>query len=89
MAEVGGAGVPISYCLLSTTSSITKNKQSLALGSWCKALRDRFNIRPWHIHTDYAFGEIDATQECWRNAKHGLCFWHCLSKPCFIRSSYM
>jgi hypothetical protein len=76
LAENDNAGFPVSYCLLSTASSIDSRKRRKAIEWWLRALRDKYELHPPFIHVDKDFAEIGASLEVWPNAKIQLCFWH-------------
>ncbi len=75
MGEYDNAGFPLTYCLLSTATSINLGKRKMALEAWSKCLRDKYSVHPIFIHTDKDMGEIGALQEVWE-AKINLCWWH-------------
>lgn len=77
LGEYDGAGFPLSYCLLSTASSIEINKRTQALTAWATKLRDVYDIHPEFDHTDKDMAEIAMARTVW-NAKHQLCSWHLL-----------
>ena len=58
MAEHDGAGYPITYCLLSTATSIEIGKHTKALNKWASHLCDMYNINPDFCHLDKDMGEI-------------------------------
>lgn len=76
MAEQDNSGIPIAYLLLSTASSIEKDKRIRALDSFLRCVRDLYKIHPHFIHTDKDVAEIQAAQQVWPKAKHQLCWWH-------------
>ncbi|KAF9033847.1 hypothetical protein BJ165DRAFT_1356948, partial [Panaeolus papilionaceus] len=69
------AGFPISYCLLSTATSIEINKRTKALTEWGKRLKVKYNVNPKFIHVDKDMAEIAMAREVWE-AKISLCWWH-------------
>lgn len=58
MAEHDGTGYPLTYCLLSTATSIEIGKRIKALKAWVSHLRDEYNIDPDFCHLDKDMGEI-------------------------------
>jgi hypothetical protein len=76
MAEHDGAGYPLSYCLLSTASSIEIGKRKKALEMWTTYLRDHYKIQPRFVHLDKDLAEIRQAQTVWPEAKIQLCKWH-------------
>ncbi|KAJ7101717.1 hypothetical protein C8R44DRAFT_887916 [Mycena epipterygia] len=75
MGEHEGAGFPISYCLLSTATSIDQGKRTQALTAWAKCVRDTYGIIAQFTHVDKDMAEIGMLREVW-NAKISLCWWH-------------
>ena len=75
MGEHDNAGFPLTYCLLSTATSIDLGKRKKALAAWSKCVRDKYSVYPIFIHTDKDMGEIGSSREVWE-AKINLCWWH-------------
>ncbi|KAJ7078765.1 hypothetical protein C8R43DRAFT_910298, partial [Mycena crocata] len=76
MGEHDNAGFPISYCLLSTASSMDQGKRTKALTAWAKCLRDKYGIAEVKFaHVDKDMAEIGMLKGVW-NAKICLCWWH-------------
>jgi hypothetical protein len=76
LAEQDGAGVPIGYYLLSTATSISRDKRKRALTAFLMAMRDKYGIVPEVFHTDKDFAEIGARRAVWPHAVHQICTWH-------------
>lgn len=76
MTEYDNVGFPLSYCLLSTASSISNQKRTKAIQKWLTALRDKYGIRPKFAHTDKDMAEIAAIRAVWPEAKIQICYWH-------------
>ena len=76
MAEHDGAGYPITYCLLSTATSIEIRKRTKALNKWASRLCDMSNINPDFCHLDKVMGEIGMARGVWKTVKLQLCWWH-------------
>jgi hypothetical protein len=76
LGEYDNAGFPLSYCLLSTASSIETGKRIKALEAWATVLREKYNIIPKFVHTDKDMAEISTTRKVWWEAKIQLCWWH-------------
>lgn len=76
MAESDNTGIPASYCLLSTASSIAAHKRTKALAAWCQTLRDDYGINPRFVHVDKDMAEIGCIRMVWPRAKIQLCWWH-------------
>ncbi|KAF7799214.1 hypothetical protein EIP86_010446 [Pleurotus ostreatoroseus] len=67
MAEHDNAGYPLSYCLLSTASSMDVKKRTKALSAWAEVLRDTYHVFPKFIHLDKDMGEIAMSRHVWVN----------------------
>src|ERR1700761_7878209 len=76
LTEYDNAGFPLSYCLLTTASSIEEQKRLKALELWAVILRDKYDVRPRFVHTDKDMAEIGASRRTWTESKHQLCWWH-------------
>ncbi|KAK1222359.1 hypothetical protein PQX77_014797 [Marasmius sp. AFHP31] len=76
MAEVDGAGFPLSYCLLSTVESVEVRKRTRALEKWATCVRERYGIMPDFIHVDKDMAKIGMAREVWPVAKIQICWWH-------------
>ncbi|KAF8224736.1 hypothetical protein L208DRAFT_1409656 [Tricholoma matsutake] len=69
MAEHDNAGFPVSYCLLSTATSIEQGK---ALTGWATCIKEAYGIDPVFVHVDKDMAEISMAKEVWK-AKINLC----------------
>uniref|UniRef100_A0A0W0GCB2 MULE transposase domain-containing protein n=1 Tax=Moniliophthora roreri TaxID=221103 RepID=A0A0W0GCB2_MONRR len=76
MAELDGAGFPLSYCLLSTTEAMAAGKKVDALERWTIHLHDKYYVNPEFINLDKDLGEIGMTQRVWPGSKIQICDWH-------------
>ena len=76
LGEYNNTGFPLSYCLLTTASSVELRKRTQALEAWAAALRDEYGVKPRFVHTDKDMAEIGASRRVWPEAKHQLCWWH-------------
>ena len=76
IGEYDNTGFPLSYCLLTTASSLEEGKRTRALEAWATALRDNYGLTPRFVHTDKDMAEIGASRRVWPEAKHQLCWWH-------------
>ncbi|KAJ7208035.1 hypothetical protein GGX14DRAFT_567335 [Mycena pura] len=75
LAEHNNAGFPLSYCLLSTASSVSIGKRKRALTAYGECLRDTYNIDAKFAHTDKDLAEIAMLKAVW-NCKISQCWWH-------------
>ena len=76
LGEFDNAGFPLSYCLLTTASSVEEGKRTKALAAWASALCREYGVVPRFVHTDKDMAEIGASRLVWPEAKHQLCWWH-------------
>ena len=76
LGEFDNAGFPLSYCLLTTASSVEEGKCTKALAAWAAALCHEYGVVPHFVHTDKDMAEIGASRVVWPEAKHQLCWWH-------------
>ena len=76
LGEYDNTGFPLSYCLLTTATSIEDRKRTKALSAWAAVLRHEYGIVPRFVHTDKDMAEIGASHQVWPEAKHQLCWWH-------------
>ncbi|KAJ7479127.1 hypothetical protein FB451DRAFT_1450936 [Mycena latifolia] len=78
IVEIGADATcfPLSYCLLSTASSIQLGKRKKALTNWAKILRDEYSIDVDFIHLDKDMAGIGMGTDTWPIAKIQLCWWH-------------
>ena len=75
MAEHDNAGFPLSYCLLSTATSVDICKQMKALTVWANCLWDTYGVIPKFAHVDKDMVEISMLRTLWK-LKIQLCWWH-------------
>ena len=75
MAEHDNAGFPLSYCLLSTATSVDIHKRTKALTAWANCLRDTYGVIPKFAHVDKDMAEIGMLRTSWK-LKIQLCWWH-------------
>lgn len=76
VAEWDTTGLPISYCLLSTATSLEHHKRLKSIARWLKAIRQLYGIKPRFAHVDKDMAEIGAIMQIWPKAKVALCWWH-------------
>src|ERR1700754_557818 len=58
IAEHDNTGFPLSYCLLSTATSLELKKRTKALISWASKLWEVYGLNPSFIHIDKDMAEI-------------------------------
>jgi hypothetical protein len=76
IAKQASAGVPIGYCLLSTATTISKDKCKRALAAFLMVMRKKYGLNPDIFHTNKGFAKIGAHKLVWPNAVHQICAWH-------------
>lgn len=76
IGEYDNVGFPLSYCLLTTASSVDDGKRTRALEAWVTLLHSKHGVVPRFVHTDKDMAEIGASRRVWPEAKHQLCWWH-------------
>ena len=76
LGEYDNVDFPLSYCLLTTASSVEDGKHTKALEAWAATLHNEYGIVPCFVHTDKDMAEIGASRQVWPEAKHQLCWWH-------------
>ncbi|KAG2139796.1 uncharacterized protein EDB93DRAFT_1241918 [Suillus bovinus] len=63
LGEFDNAGFPLSYCLLSTATSIEIGKCTTALRKWAQCLRDKYGVVPAFVHVDKDMAEISMSKK--------------------------
>jgi hypothetical protein len=76
LGEYDNTGFPLSYCLLSTASSVEPRKCIKALEAWTKVLHEKYGVVPRFMHLDKDMAKIGMSQRVWPDAKVQLCWWH-------------
>lgn len=76
MGEHDNAGFPLSYCLLSTATSIEHGKRKKSLEAWAMCVRNKYGLNPIFKHTDKDLAEIGMLRNVWPTGKISLCLWH-------------
>ena len=77
MTELDGAGIPLGYCFVWTSSGDVKAPGALhgILAQFLQGFRER-GLSPSFFGTDKDPSEISAIGEVWPGAKIQLCHWH-------------
>lgn len=78
LGEAYGSGLPFGYLLLKATGDPTEGAKRQAIESFLEHFRDKWNLVVKVSLSDKDWSEIGACQEVFPDAKHQLCFWHCL-----------
>src|SRR6266404_287954 len=76
LREYDNTGFPLSYCLLTTATTLENGARTWALEAWATNLCDNYSVNPRFVHTDKDMAEIGASRLVWPGAKHQLCWWH-------------
>ncbi|CAG8677863.1 11632_t:CDS:2, partial [Scutellospora calospora] len=79
IADVDGAGYPITYLIIDTTKAKdtdpSTGKRRIILEKFLVALKSH-NINPQFVFTDKNFVEISAASNIWGSSVVQLCVWH-------------
>ncbi|KAF7300749.1 SWIM-type domain-containing protein [Mycena kentingensis (nom. inval.)] len=75
MGEFDNAGFPLAYCLLSTTTSISRGKRVKSLTAFATCVRESYDLHPEFVHVDKDLGEINALKAVFK-PKISICWWH-------------
>ncbi|KAI6151276.1 hypothetical protein BKA82DRAFT_4329102 [Pisolithus tinctorius] len=73
LGEYNNAGFPLSYCLLSTVTSIEIRKWTRALQNWATCLQNKYHLTPQFIHVNKDMAEISMSQSVWPDMKIQIC----------------
>lgn len=77
LGEVYGSGLPLGYVLIRLDKAASGAKER-CISALLKHLRKTWQIRALTTLTDKDWSEINAFLAAYPEAKHQLCFWHCL-----------
>lgn len=77
LGEVYGSGLPFGYVLIRLDHAASGAK-GRCINALLKHLRSVWKIRALTTLTDKDWSEINAFLAAYPEAKHQLCFWHCL-----------
>lgn len=77
LGEVYGSGLPLGYILIRTDNAAAGAKQR-CIEQFISHIRTKWKIRAIATLTDKDWAEINAFLANYPEAKHQLCFWHCL-----------
>lgn len=78
LAEAYGSGLPVGYLLVKSTDAPATGTKRQVLEEFLKHFRDRWGLNVKVTLSDKDWSEIGACQCIFPDAKHQLCFWHCL-----------
>jgi hypothetical protein len=77
LGEVYGSGMPLGYLLVQSKDSASGAKERY-LREFLNHIQNTWEVRPVITLTDKDWSEINACVAEFPDAKHQLCFWHCL-----------
>ncbi|KAG6848311.1 hypothetical protein H0H93_001313, partial [Arthromyces matolae] len=79
LGEVYGSGCPLGYVLIhSSTGDTNPGGKERFLVDLLTHMKQNWSLSPIITLTDKDFSEINAFGQVFPDAKHQLCFWHCL-----------
>ncbi|KIO23612.1 hypothetical protein M407DRAFT_47609, partial [Tulasnella calospora MUT 4182] len=78
LGEAYGSGLPLGYLLLKAIGDLAEGSKRRVLEEFLKHFRDRWRLVVKVTLSDKDWSEIGACQRIFPDAKHQLCFWHCL-----------
>jgi MULE transposase domain len=77
LGEVYGSGMPLGYLLIQSNGG-EKGAKERYIGQFLDYLKKNWDLRACFTLTDKDWSEIKAFLAKFPEAKHQLCFWHCL-----------
>ncbi|KAF9476024.1 hypothetical protein BDN70DRAFT_935408 [Pholiota conissans] len=78
LGELSGSGCPLGYLLLQSSHSGEGGEKAKYIQTFLEYFQKEWNIKPIITLTDKDMSEINAFLAAFPEAKHQLCFWHCL-----------
>jgi hypothetical protein len=78
LGELYGSGFPLGYLLIRSSEDSESGGKENYIKDLLKHLKNTWDVRAIVTLTDKDTSEINAFQEVYPEAKHQLCFWHCL-----------
>ncbi|THU77980.1 hypothetical protein K435DRAFT_692671 [Dendrothele bispora CBS 962.96] len=78
LGEVYGSGCPLGYLLLQSPKSGEEGAKESYIRAFLEHFKKHYELNPSFTLTDKDLSEINAFLEVFPDAKHQLCFWHCL-----------
>ena len=77
LADMTGAGLPLSYLFYHHDGSAAPFAKQTTLERWYRSLQS-LGINPQFTLSDKDISERNALRAVWPDAKHQYCLWHCL-----------
>ena len=78
LGEVYGSGCPLGYLLIQSAKDGKENGKQRYIEELLDHFKRAWKLKPIFTLTDKDMGEINAFLAKFPDAKHQLCFWHCL-----------
>lgn len=78
LGEAYGSGLPLGYLLVKATGDPAEGSKRQVIEAFLEHFRDRWKLVVKVTLSDKDWSEIGACQRIFPEAKHQLCFWHCL-----------
>jgi MULE transposase domain len=78
LGEVCGSGCPLGYLLLHSSDQGDSGGKEWFIAKLLSYFKNTWDLQPIITLTDKDFSEINAFLKTFPDAKHQLCFWHCL-----------
>jgi hypothetical protein len=78
LGETYGSGCPLGYLLIQSSGDTEEGGKERYLRDLLSYVKDTWNLRALITLTDKDLSEINAFLAVYPEAKHQLCFWHCL-----------
>ncbi|THU75484.1 hypothetical protein K435DRAFT_707083 [Dendrothele bispora CBS 962.96] len=78
LGEVYGSGCPLGYLLLQSPKSGEEGAKESFIRAFLEHFQKHYELNPSFTLTDKDLSEINAFLKVFPDAKHQLCFWHCL-----------
>ena len=78
LGETYGSGCPLGYLLIQSSGNTEEGGKERYLRDLLSYVKDTWGLRALITLTDKDLSEINAFLAVYPEAKHQLCFWHCL-----------
>ena len=78
LGETYGSGCPLGYLLIQSSGDTEEGGKERYLRDLLSYVKDTWNLCALITLTDKDLSEINAFLAVYPEAKHQLCFWHCL-----------
>ncbi|KAG6848015.1 hypothetical protein H0H93_004170 [Arthromyces matolae] len=78
LGELYGSGCPLGYLLIKSDENAVEGGKERFITQFLRHFKTIGDLQPIATLTDKDFSEINAFRSVFPDAKHQLCFWHCL-----------